>query len=41
MAYPPYQNRLYGHAWFSATANATIGLEFLYKSQSNHPLTEW
>lgn len=26
MAYPPYQNRLYGHAWFSAQANATINL---------------
>jgi hypothetical protein len=22
----PYQNRLYGHAWFSATANVTIAL---------------
>lgn len=26
MAYPPYQNRIYGHAWFSAQSNATIAL---------------
>ena len=34
MAYPPIQNRINGHAWFRATANATIQLSDLVANNS-------
>ena len=35
MAYPPIQNRINGHVWFSATANAVIQLSDMAVSSAN------
>ena len=35
MAYPPYQNRLYGHAWFSFVSNSTVKTANIQLSDAN------
>ena len=40
MAFPPYQNRLYGHAWFSFVSNSTVKTANIQLSDVNASVDE-